>query len=226
MYVNDTYLPSSASTTVTVQSTSVALYPTTPLPTAYWTRPIYGINSNWYTISSNWLGSGSPVEASAGSGAIGAYGANGLFSGAGLNRNPGDAVGSLTGHIMWTKPLDQGGIVGGNNFAISGDSYFEGSAYIQRYDNPIIMDGILYYQAPLGYDYNGAGSGGGTFAVNLQTGQQLWESNAIPAGGLSFGYIYDAQNPNQKGVQQPVLFTSGFAQAYDALHRSLFVQRY
>ncbi len=117
---------------------------------------------------------------------------------------------------MWTKPLDQGGIVGGNNFAIAGDSYFEGSAYIQRYDNPIIMDGILYYQAPLGYDYNGAGSGGGTFAVNLQTGQQLWESNAIPAGALSFGYIYDAQNPNQKGVQQPVLFTSGFAQAYDA----------
>ena len=214
-YLNDIYLPSSASTTLTVQSTPVAAYPTTPLPTAYWTRPIYGINSNWYTISSNWLGSGSPVEASAGSGAIGAYGANGVFTGAALNRNPGDAVGSLTSHIMWTKPLDQGGIVGGNNFAISGDSYFEGSAYVQRYDNPIIMDGILYYQAPLGYDYGG-GSNGGTFAVNLQTGQQLWESNAIPAGGLSFGYIYDAQNPNQKGVQQPVLFTSSFAEAFDA----------
>jgi hypothetical protein len=214
-YVNDTYLPSSASTSVTVVSSPVPAYPTTPLPTAYWTRPIYGYNSNWYTVSSNWLGSGSPVEASAGSGAIGAYGANGIFSGAGLNRNPGDAIGSLTSHIMWTKPLDQGGIVGGNNFAIQGDSYFEGSAYVQRYDNPIIMDGILYYQAPLGYDYGG-GSNGGTFAVNLQTGQQLWESNAIPAGGLSFGYIYDAQNPNQKGVEQPVLFTSGFAEAFDA----------
>jgi hypothetical protein len=214
-YVNDTYLPSSATTTLTVQSTAVAAYPTTPLPTAYWTRPIYGINSNWYTISSNWLGSGSPVEASAGSGAIGAYGANSLFSGAALNRNPGDAIGSLTSHIMWTKPLQAGGIVGGNNFAIQGESYFEGSAYVQRYDNPIIMAGILYYQAPLGYDYGG-GQSGGTFAVNLQTGQQLWESNAIPAGALSFGYIYDAQNPNQKGVQQPVLFTSGFAQAYDA----------
>ena len=35
-------------------------------------------------------------------------------------------------------------------------------------------------------------------------------------GALSFGYIYDAQNPNQKGVQQPVLFTTDFAQAYDA----------
>jgi len=215
-YLGDTYLPSSAQATITVQSTAVPSYPTTPLPTAYWTRPIYGYNSNWYTVSSNWLGSGSPVEPSAGSGAIGAYGANSLFTGAALNRNPGDAIGSLTSHIMWTKPLDQGGIVGGNNFAIAGDSYFEGSAYVQRYDNPIIMDGILYYQAPLGYDYNGAGQGGGTFAVDLLTGQQIWENSAIPAGGLSFGYIYDAQNPNQKGVMQPILFTSSFAQAYDA----------
>ena len=220
-YFNDTYLPSSAQTTLTVLSTPVPAYPTTPLPTAYWTRPIYGYNSNWYTVSSNWLGSGAPVESCVGSGAIGAFGANGVFTGAGLNRYPGDAVGSLTSHIMWTKPLDQGGIVGGSNFQVAGDSYFEGSAYVQRYTNPIIMDGILYYQAPLGYDYpaglgTSGGSGGGTYAVNLQTGQQIWENSAIPAGALSFGYIYDAQNPNQKGVEQPVLFTSNFAQAYDA----------
>ena len=43
-------------------------------------------------------------------------------------------------------------------------------------------------------------------------------------GALSFGYIYDAQNPNQKGVQQPILFTSDFAQAYDALTGTLSVQ--
>jgi len=213
-YLGDTYLPSSAQVTITVQQTAIPGYPTTPLPTAYWTRPIYGYNSNWYTVSSNWLGSGSPVESCVGSGAIAAYGANSLFTGAGLNRYPGDAVGSMTSHIMWTKPLDQGGIVGGDNFQIAGDSYFEGSAYIQRYDNPIIMDGILYYTAPLGYDYNGAGQGGGTYAVNLQTGQQLWYNANVPA--LSFGYIYDAQNPNQKGVEQPILFTASFAEAYDA----------
>ncbi len=213
-FVNDTYLPSSDQITITVQQTAIPAYPTTPLPTAYWTRPIYGYNSNWYAVSSNWLGSGSPVEACVGSGVIAAYGANSLFGGAALNRYPGDAVGSMTNHVMWTKPLQQGGIVGGDNFAIAGDSYFEGSAYIQRYDNPIIMDGILVYTAPLGYDYNGGGQGGGTYAVNLQTGQQLWYSASVPA--LSFGYIYDAQNPNQKGVEQPILFTSSFAQAYDA----------
>ena len=58
--VNDTYLPSSASTTLTVQSTPItAAVISEPLPTDYWSRPIYGENSNWYTISSNWLGSGS-----------------------------------------------------------------------------------------------------------------------------------------------------------------------
>ena len=31
---------------------------TYPLPTEYWTRPIYGENSIWYLISSNWLGAG------------------------------------------------------------------------------------------------------------------------------------------------------------------------
>jgi len=221
--VNDTYLPSSASVKLTVQQTPVSFYPTTPLPTSYWTRPIYGLNSNWYTVSSNWLGSGVPVEPTAGSGDIAAFGGPFLFSGTAMNRYPGDAVGSLTSHIMWTKPLDQGGIVGGNNDLIQGNSYFEGSAYEQRYDNPIIMDGILYYQAPLGYDYpaslvsgTGTGQGDGTYAVDLQTVQQIWESNAIPAGALSFGYIYDAEGPNQKGVEQPILFTSGFAQAYDA----------
>ena len=55
-----------------------------------------------------------------------------------------------------------------------------------------------------------------SFAVDLQTGKVLWQSNAIAAGSISFGYIYDSQQPNQKGVMQPILFTSNFAQAYDA----------
>ena len=52
-YINDTYLASSASTTLTVQETPISNYPTTPLPTDYWTRPIYGYNTNWYVVSSN-----------------------------------------------------------------------------------------------------------------------------------------------------------------------------
>jgi hypothetical protein len=214
--VNDTYLPSSASATLTVlQSAIPGAIGTYPLPTEYWTRPIYGENPGWWSISSNWLGQGAPVLPSVGSGDIGAYG----FSTAGLNRFPGDAVGPQTSHIMWTKPLQSGGVVGGNDFAVQGDTFFEGSAYNQRYTNPIIMDGKIFYQAPLSFQSEGtlfAGSSSGTFCVDLRTGQQIWMSTAIPAGQLSFGYIYDVQNPNQKGVYPPILFTSNFAEAFDA----------
>ena len=65
--INDTYQPSQATTNITVQQTQIPFINSYPLPVSYWTRPIYGENPGWYTISSNWLGSGSPVEASAGS---------------------------------------------------------------------------------------------------------------------------------------------------------------
>jgi len=183
-FIGDTYLPCSASTTLTVQQTQISSIPSTPLPTAYWTRPIYGENSNWYTISSDWLGTGSPGYS------------NGLL-GASF---PGDAVGSQTSHIMWTKPLDMGGVVGGNNFVIAGDTYAEGTAYADRYNNPIIIDGMLYYTEPLSLD---APNNGPTVCVNLQTGQQVWSSTTMPA--LSFGYLYDVQDPNQHGVYPPIL---------------------
>jgi hypothetical protein len=183
-YIGDNYLPSSASTTLTVQQTQLSAIPGTPLPTAYWTRPIYGENSNWYTISSNWLGTGAPGYSSGNLG--------GSF--------PGDAVGSQTSHVMWTTPLDMGGVVGGNNFAIAGDTYAEGTAYADRYNNPIIIDGMLYYTEPLSLDDP---NNGPTVCVNLQTGQQIWSSTTIPA--LSFGYVYDIQDPNQHGVYPPIL---------------------
>ena len=178
------YSSASATTTLTVQSAQLQYYPTTPLPASYWTRPIYGLNSNWWTISSNWLGTGSP----------------GYSSGmAGATFQPYD-VGSTTSHIMWTTPLQGGGVVGGNNFLIQGDTYAEGSAYATRYTNPIIINGMLIYTEPLSYANS---VGGPTVCVNLQTGQQIWSSSTMPA--LSFGYIYDMQDPNEHGVWPPIL---------------------
>jgi FOG: WD40-like repeat len=190
-YVNDTYLPSSASTTLTVQDEQVASLPSNPLPTEYWTRPIYGTNPNWYSVSSNWLGSGAPGYSG--------------FSMMASNQqsNPGDAVGPLTSHVMWTKSLQSGGVVGGNNTAIAGDTYFEGSAYNQRFQNPIILDGKLYYTEP--FSFAGASSGP-TDCVDLQTGKVIWSRTDVPA--LSFGYIYDVQDPNQHGVYPPILIQS------------------
>ena len=55
--INDTYLASSATTTLTVQDEPIPEPVNYPLPTEYWTRPIEGQNVQWYTIASNWLGS-------------------------------------------------------------------------------------------------------------------------------------------------------------------------
>lgn len=192
-FTGDTYLPSNASTTLTVQSTPIATISAVPLPTDYWTRPIYGENTNWYTISSNWLGIYAPGYQST-------YVSTSMSMGENI-AIPG-AVGPLTGHIMWTKPLQSGGVVGGTNFQIAGDTYWDGSAYSLRYNNPIIMDGKLYYTEPLGYN---APAGGPTVCVDLRTGQQIWSSTTMPPP--TFGYIYDVQDPNQHGVGMPILIS-------------------
>jgi hypothetical protein len=198
---NDTYLASSATTTFTVQEEPIPYPPVYPLPTEYWTRPIYGENPNWFTISSNWLGSGSPQ----------------VLLGRGGTRVFPDAVGPTTNHIMWTKPLQTGGVVGGDQFEIQGDTYFEGSAYLQRFVTPIIMYGRLYYTEPRGFSGVGGFSGGPTGPTNcvdLRTGEVIWSRTDVPA--LSFGYIYATHQPNQHGVMQPVLCTSNFGDCYDA----------
>ncbi len=203
IYVNDTYLPSSTSMTVTVQQNPIP--PATgssPLPTQFWTRPIYGENTVWYTISSQWYGSG-----------VTGFGA---MVGPNEQMNPGEdsgatAVGPLTSHIMWTYPIQEGGVVGGTSVSVQGDTYFEGSAYEQRYNNPIIVDGDIYYTLPISFS---GPSSGATVCQDLQTGQIIWSSTQVPA--LSFAYIYDVQDPNQHGVYPAILFTSGFARAFDA----------
>jgi hypothetical protein len=197
-YVNDTYLPSSAETTLTVQEEPIPEPPGSyPLPTEYWARPIYGENTDWWTISSDWLGSGSPMLNTA---------KNRVYI--------PDGVGPSTSHIMWTKPLQAGGVVGGDNFEIQGDTYFEGSAYLNRFVNPIILDGKLYYTDPIAF--HGAATGA-TNCVDLRTGEVLWSRTDVTMP--NFGYIEAIHNPQQHGVAQPMLVATprgGPWEVYDA----------
>ncbi len=197
-FSNDTYLPSSASTSVTVQQEKIPVIASYPLPTQYWTRPIYAENSFWWSISSNWLGTGSPqftVENS--------Y----------TNKFIPDAIGPQTSHIMWTKPFQSGGLVGGNTFAVQGVNYFEGSAYLNRYTNPIIMNGKLFYTEAL--SFSGAGGFGGgptgpTDCVDLQTGQLIWSRSDVPMPSFGLQFDLPPGQPNQHGVFPPILVaTSG-----------------
>ena len=203
--INDTYTASTATTTLTVQQDPIPSAITSyPLPTAYWTHPIYGENSYWFSISSNWLGSGSPVPAG--------YTSSSMFR--------SDAVGSLTSHVMWTRLLQFGGVAGGNQFvagssnpdgAAQGAMYFEGSSYQPRFVNPIIISGYLYYTEPRSFS---GPSSGPTDCVDLRTGQVIWSRSDVPA--ISFGYIYNLWDPDQHGTYPPILFTANFARAFDA----------
>ena len=176
-YINDTFLASSGSTTFTVQDQQIPNPPTYPLPTQYWTRPIEGQNDNWYTISSNWLGSQQAL------------------------RYQPDGTAPNSPHVMWTKPLDDGGVVGGTNTGTDGMTYYDGTAYEGRFGNPIVMDGRLYYGIPKSNAVSGVfgytGSDGGYACVDLRTGKQIfWQNMTMP----TFGQLYDYESPNQHGV--------------------------
>ena len=93
------YGASSFTATLMVQEEPVSPMPQPPIPTDYWSRPINSQNFDWYQISGNWLGTGA--------GGLGgsAYNASGNF-------NPYTTVPN-TAHIVWTKPIVVGGLIGG-----------------------------------------------------------------------------------------------------------------
>jgi hypothetical protein len=185
-YNGDIFKAASTTTTLTVQQDPIpAALDTYPLPTEYWMRPIEGQNTYWYSLASNWLGSPFVIGAGAGYGIPGALQTDGIA--------PNSA------HVMWAKPIQWGGVVGGEETQVPGEMWYQGLSYNVRFANPIIMNGILFYPEPWG---NGA-TGGDYVAVNLQTGKELWRINASATGVSlipSFGYLYSYHSPNQHGV--------------------------
>jgi hypothetical protein len=178
-YVNDTFSASSATTTLTVQQDPAQTPPEYPLPTSYWTRPIEAQNTAWENVASNWLGWGS-----------GQIQGGGGFGGGGYQPT---GVAPNSPHIMWTKPLTNGGIVGGKYAFAGGMSYYMGLSYEGRFSNPLVMYGKLYYDTPISDSPNL----GPYTAVDLRTGETLWTNNNIAP---AFGQLYMYDSPNQHGV--------------------------
>ena len=206
--IGDTYLPSSASTNLTVQQEPIpGAIGSYPLPENYWSHPIYAENTDWWSISSDWLGMGAGVPLD--------YTSSTLYH--------GDAIGPLTSHVMWTRPLQFGGVVGGNEYKTGGSypgtgqgvQYYEGSSYQPRFTNPIIINGYLFYTEPVAFS---GGASGPTDCVDLRTGQVLWSRQDVPP--LSFGYVYNLWDPDQHGAFPPILVAAnpvtGNWQLYDA----------
>jgi hypothetical protein len=112
----------------------------------------------------------------------------------GAERFQPDGIAPGSPHIMWTKPIQDGGVVGGNQTIQPGVTYYPGLSYETKFNYPIIMNGRLYYGLPR----SDAGSGGGYVAVDLRTGKTLWWQNYTVNPSFAQLFYYDSMN--QHGV--------------------------
>jgi hypothetical protein len=198
-YYGVTFLSSNRTYIVNVQqepvtSSAITYY---PLPTEYWARPIEGQDNTWGAVSSNWLNSAADRD-----------------FGSPNNRVQTQGTAPNSGHILWTKPTEDGGVVGGDANAFLGDRegqvFNAGHQYQTRMqDTSIIMYGRLYYQEPLTW----SGNGGVWVCVDLKTGEEVWRNQTMSATP-SFGYYREYDDMNQHGVVNPgYIFSNNFGTA-------------
>jgi PQQ-like domain len=188
-YIHDYFMPSTSEPAdLTVQQDAVPAIPTVPLPANYWTRPVQSGNGLWSTITGNWLGLAAHSFANTGK-----YNITGDY-------NPySDAP--LAAHILWTKPVAFGGLVGGEFGGTDTSNYYSTSQYEPKWA-PIIMNGVMYYEL-----YPGSSSNpNGWVAVDLRTGQTLWTADSTET--LRCGQLLQMVTPNQYG-SLAYLWTTG-----------------
>jgi len=162
--------------TLVVQQELVPSYPTTALPTEYWSRPVNAQHYTWNTISANWISR--PDNSYA----------------------PNNDDAPESGHILWAKPLTTGGNAGG----FTGEHNYEtGDAYEGKFVNSVIINGVIYYNR-YAQGFGGGWSQQGIIAADLRTGEELWfKNNSRLAFGQTlyfdgfnthgvFPYIYEA----------------------------------
>jgi hypothetical protein len=151
--------------TFTVQQDPIPGANLVPLPTEYWSRPIYATNYLWSQLGGNWWGLYQP-----------SFAATGGYDATGNNFNPYSQAPN-SAHIMWVKPTAFGGQVGG---PISGDqeSQYTSTSILYNQFEPIILNGILYYKlfpntptSPTSADTPGIN------AVDLRTGKLVWHKD-------------------------------------------------
>jgi len=191
-FIGDYFMPSTSKTAhITVQQDAIPPIPTVPLPTNYWTRPVQAGNGVWSSVTGNWLGLGASIIFAN----TGDYNITGSY-------NPYSEA-PLAPHILWTKPVAFGGLVGGEFGGSDTSNYYSSSQYEPKWA-PIIMNGIMYYVA---YP-NSMITPAGWIAVDLRTGATLWTKNTTDV--LRCGQLLQMVNPNQFG-SLPYLWSNPIA---------------
>jgi hypothetical protein len=184
-FYNNTYLASDSPPYVlTVQQQPLSNpYTPAPLPTEYWTRPINGLNTNWGAVSGNWLMAGWNTTARS-------------FD-SGVAYTP-EGTAPNSAHVLWTKPMTFGGLVGGTG-TNSYTSFTDGRSYEEYLTPPVIISGRLYYNSIAAEEPASSGNLNtlGIICVDMSNGQTIF---TIPNATLSFGEIYTYNSPNQAGA--------------------------
>lgn len=178
--------------TLVVNEDPLDFFPQMPLPEEYWTRPIDSQLREWSSIAGNWL-----------EGA----GRGGVFAPA--NDGPD------TAHVIWTTPIDDGGLVGG---ILGEHSMEDGDAYWGKFTDSVIVSGIFFYNeystgftAPIGVHK--------VSAIDVRTGEKLWSRVLGDNERVSFGQLLLWDTFNYHGVF-PYIWTTpggGTYNAYDPL---------
>jgi len=179
----------SAIVKLVVQEDQVLAEEGVPFTDDYWERPIYGENRDWWPKTGNWL--------------MAAYDTTFRFFDQGSAFGPySDAPDSP--HIMWTRPITDGGIIGGK---YSSTAYYTGLSYEMKLSPPLIINGRYYY------NLFPADQGLGYAVLDLRTGEELWRNEEV---WIDIGQIYDYESPNQHGGQTYLWSLGDTYKMYDA----------
>jgi len=187
----------------TVQEESIPGFYVNPLPTEYWSRPIYSTNFAWAQLGGNWWGLGKP-----------AFTDTGGYDASGNNFNPYSHAPN-TGHIMWVKQVALGGQVGE---PISGDqeSQYTSTSILYKAIEPVILNGVIYYKVYSNTPTTETSAETpGWNAVDLRTGELLWHKDTKDT--LDFAMVLQFHTVQEYGSQawlvgsssSPAMFSTG-----------------
>ena len=160
----------------------------TPLPTEYWSRPIYATNYAWGQLGGNWWGLGKP-----------SFTDTGGYDAQGNNFNPYSQAPNSP-HIMWVKPTAFGGQVG-HPISSDQESQYTSTSILYRQFEPIILNGIIFYKLYPNVPTTVTSAGGtpGWAAVDLRTGETLWTKETNDT--LAYGWNMQFHTVQEYGTQ-------------------------
>jgi hypothetical protein len=147
-----------------VQEEPIQFYPSHPLPTEYWSRPIDPALRSWAAVGGSWLETPDNYIAE------------------------GNDDAPETAHVLWTKPFTTGGLVGQLVDGLP-HSFEIGDAYEGKWTNRLIMSGKLYFNKYASPDANPDGTYCTITCMDLHTGEELWERPFLNNLSMSYGQL-------------------------------------